>query len=71
MHFCLGTPLARLEARVALETLLSQCASLSLRPEPLAWNYSLTVRGVRSLPLTLKSEGMLAPEQPPPPRQKA
>ena len=51
MHFCLGAPLARLEARVALETFLSRCSSLTLRPEPLAWNFSLTVRGMRNLPL--------------------
>jgi cytochrome P450 len=57
MHFCLGAPLARIEARVALETFLPQCASLTLRPESLAWNYSLTVRGVRSLPVTVHGVG--------------
>ena len=51
MHFCLGAPLARLEARVALETLIPQCERLVLRPEPIAWNVSMTVRGVRNLPL--------------------
>jgi cytochrome P450 len=54
MHFCLGAPLARLEARVALETLLPRCAGLALRPEPIAWNVSMIVRGVRNLPLEVR-----------------
>lgn len=31
-HFCLGAPLARLEAQVALDVLLDRCPSLSLDP---------------------------------------
>ncbi len=54
MHFCLGTPLARLEARVALETLIPRCEGLALRPEPISWNLSMTVRGVRNLPLEVR-----------------
>lgn len=55
MHFCLGAPLARMEARVALEAFLSRCERLSVLPQPLSWNFSLTVRGVRSLPLEAHS----------------
>jgi cytochrome P450 len=54
MHFCLGAPLARLEARVALETLLPRCEELALRPEPITWNVSMTVRGVRNLPVWVR-----------------
>jgi cytochrome P450 len=51
MHFCLGAPLARLEARAALEALVARCGAMSLRPEPIAWNFAVTVRGMRALPL--------------------
>lgn len=51
MHFCLGAPLARVEVRVALEALIARCGAMSLRPEPIEWNFSMTVRGMRRLPL--------------------
>jgi cytochrome P450 len=54
MHFCLGAPLARLEARAALEALLARCSGLAIRPEPIEWNQSMTVRGVRALPLEVQ-----------------
>jgi cytochrome P450 len=53
-HFCLGAPLARLEARIAFETLLERCPDLRLACEPaeLSWRISPTVRGVHRLPVT-------------------
>ncbi len=56
-HFCLGAPLARLEARVALEELLPRCEGLVLRSDPPEWNQSWTVRGVRKLPMEVRSAG--------------
>lgn len=50
-HFCLGAPLARLEARVALEVLLSRIQSLSREPEAPRWHQSIQVRGIVRLPV--------------------
>ncbi len=53
VHYCLGAPLARLEARVALETLLDRLPELALATddEPLRWQTNPIVRGPRRLPL--------------------
>ncbi|WNG22896.1 cytochrome P450 [Cystobacter fuscus] len=50
IHFCLGAPLARLEARIGLEVLLSRFERLT-PAGPLEWNHSFTVRGPRVLPV--------------------
>jgi cytochrome P450 len=50
IHFCLGAPLARLEARIALDVLLSRCR-LSPGQEPMQWNSSMTFRGPAVLPV--------------------
>ena len=50
VHFCLGAPLARLEGRLALETLLPRIKGLSAAG-PVEWKRSLSVRGVQSLPV--------------------
>ncbi|GKV73442.1 hypothetical protein NCCP2145_28230 [Pseudarthrobacter sp. NCCP-2145] len=52
IHFCLGAPLARLEARIALEALLSRLPGLSLEQgAPLERMDSTIVYGVKALPV--------------------
>lgn len=51
IHFCLGAPLARLEARVALEVLLPRIRSLSREPGAPQWLPSIQIRGLLRLPV--------------------
>ncbi|MER6356397.1 cytochrome P450 [Streptomyces sp. NPDC001634] len=51
IHYCLGAPLARLEARTALRTLLDRCPDLALDGPPGPWLPGMLMRGVRSLPV--------------------
>ena len=54
MHFCLGAPLARLEAQIAINTLLRRMPNLRLKvsPDALRWRPSLILRGLDALPVT-------------------
>ena len=54
-HFCLGAPLARLEAQIAINTLLQRAPNLHLNvsSESLRWRRSLILRGLDALPLAL------------------
>jgi cytochrome P450 len=53
IHYCLGAPLARLEARTALAALLRRLPDLELAADPaeLRWRGGLIMRGLRSLPV--------------------
>lgn len=55
MHYCLGAPLARLEAQIALNTLVQHAPKLRLAvPESsLTWRSSFIVRGLHRLPVRL------------------
>ncbi|WP_326597149.1 cytochrome P450 family protein [Streptomyces sp. NBC_01803] len=59
IHYCLGAPLARLEARTALATLLRRLPDVRLAAEPadLRWRGGLIMRGLRSLPVAFTAEG--------------
>ena len=60
IHYCLGAPLARLEARVAFEELLGRHPGLRLAVDrdALAWAHGdgLVLRGLVSLPVVLGSQ---------------
>lgn len=51
IHYCLGAPLARLETRVALRSLLERCSDLALDGPPGDWLPGMLMRGLRSLPV--------------------
>jgi cytochrome P450 PksS len=54
-HYCLGAPLARMEARVALEALMQRFPNLRLAApaEQLHWRPGVSLRGLVSLPVSL------------------
>jgi cytochrome P450 PksS len=55
MHYCLGAPLARLEARLAFEVLFRRYPNLTLAvpPETLTWRGAPALRGLTRLPIRL------------------
>ncbi|MSQ48245.1 MAG: cytochrome P450 [Deltaproteobacteria bacterium] len=52
IHHCLGAPLARVEAQVTINTLLRRMPNLQLTGEPLEWRETVTLRGLKALPIT-------------------
>lgn len=56
IHLCVGAPLARMEAKVAIETLLDRTVRFSLDPDqpPLRYHPSLVIRRLEALPLILE-----------------
>ncbi|ANN19070.1 cytochrome [Amycolatopsis orientalis] len=56
IHYCVGAPLARLEAEIALRGLLDRFPRLSLdaEPETLRWRESALVHGLETLPVRLR-----------------
>ena len=51
IHFCLGSPLARLEGWIAFRELARRAPGLSLAGEP-SWGSTTTLRGLASLPVS-------------------
>jgi cytochrome P450 len=52
MHFCLGAPLARTEARIGFARLLEQLPNLQLVSQTPDWSTNTFFRGLRRLPVT-------------------
>lgn len=53
IHYCLGAPLARIEARIALRSLFRRCPELALDADPdtLIWRTGMLIRGPEALPV--------------------
>ncbi len=52
-HFCIGSQLARLEAEVAIGSLLKRFPDFTGHPNPPAWRRSMIIRGPETLPVRL------------------
>ena len=66
VHYCIGAPLARLEAAVAFEALLSRFPCLQLAQAEIQWRPLINLRGLTALPLIAQ-----AAMSPPSPTQTA
>jgi cytochrome P450 len=55
IHFCIGAPLARLEARIAFEAMVERFGTIVLAEPsaPLSYRGSFVTRGLRELPLSV------------------
>jgi len=62
IHYCVGAPLARMEGRIALNTLLRRCPNLRLTTavDTLAWRFNPILRGLQHLPLAWDPQEILA-----------
>jgi cytochrome P450 len=56
IHFCMGAPLARLEAQIAIGEFLTRFpqARLAVEPDVMQWRAGILTRGLASLPVTLR-----------------
>jgi pimeloyl-[acyl-carrier protein] synthase len=57
IHFCLGAPLARMEAAVAIPAMLARLPGLEQGPGPPLRRDTVTLRGLASLPVTFRVPG--------------
>jgi cytochrome P450 len=53
IHFCLGAPLARLEAEVAVNTILRRFPNIQLADAPLAYRRDIAIRSLNALNVAL------------------
>jgi cytochrome P450 len=52
IHYCVGAPLARVEAQVALPALFQRLPGLKVATDQPEWKETLTLRGLKALPLS-------------------
>jgi cytochrome P450 len=53
IHYCLGSPMARLELEVALNLLIERTADIRLESDDIEWNDNVALRGPRALRLAM------------------
>ena len=53
IHHCLGAPLARVEAQIAINSMLRRMPNIQLATDQLEWRDMLTLRGLKALPIVL------------------
>jgi cytochrome P450 len=58
-HFCLGAPLARLEAQVAFPELLRRLPNARLATDTLRWRDNFSVRGLLSMPVVFDTRNVI------------
>jgi cytochrome P450 len=54
IHFCLGAPLARLEGKIVLGTLVRRAPGMELATDRLTYRKNLVIRGLSALPVRLR-----------------
>lgn len=54
VHYCLGAPLARLEAQIAFKQLLRQWPSIEIAESGVQWRDLINLRGLKTLPISIK-----------------
>jgi len=54
IHHCLGAPLARMEAQVALGTLVRRAPDLALAVDQVTYKHNVVLRGMESLPVAMR-----------------
>jgi cytochrome P450 len=56
-HFCLGAPLARLEAQIAFPRIFARLEGLELAADSFEWKDSIVLRGMKRLPVRFRPVG--------------
>jgi cytochrome P450 len=51
IHYCVGAPLSRLEARIVFEEMLARLPAFEREPGPLDWHRTFMLRGLKTLRL--------------------
>jgi cytochrome P450 len=56
IHYCLGAPLARLEAQIALDRILHHWPVIALEESGVQWHNFVNLRGLEKLPIHIQGE---------------